>query len=61
MPRQPTTYQFDLFSDPHDAETAQMSTMAGAAGRDAPDADKLMVRLILEPRRARRSTGGGAS
>ena len=63
MPRQPTTYQFDLFSNPHDAEDGADAAMAGAARRDAPTLTKLMVRLILDhvDGEHARATGGGAS
>ncbi|MER8550506.1 hypothetical protein NKH41_33670, partial [Mesorhizobium sp. M1169] len=59
MPRQPTTYQFDLFSNPHDAETAQMPPWQALPEETRLTLTKLMVRLILDPRRrrARRSTG----
>ena len=32
MPRQPMTYQFDLFSDPQHGEDGRDAAMAGAAG-----------------------------
>ncbi|MER8575762.1 hypothetical protein NKG99_35055 [Mesorhizobium sp. M1409] len=48
MPRQPTTYQFDLFSKPHDAETAQMPPWQALPEETRLTLTKLMVRLILD-------------
>ncbi|MER9281984.1 hypothetical protein [Mesorhizobium sp. M0522] len=48
MPRQPTTYQFDLFSNPHDAETAQMPPWQALPEETRLTLTKLMVRLILD-------------
>ena len=45
MPRQPTTYQFDLFSNPHDDEMPQWQTLPVETRRTLT---KLMVRLILD-------------
>lgn len=47
MPRQPTTYQFDLFSNPHDADTAQMPPWQALPEETRVTLTKLMVRLIL--------------
>jgi hypothetical protein len=48
MPRQPTTYQFDLFSNPHDAETAQTPQWQALPIETRHALTKLMVRLILD-------------
>jgi hypothetical protein len=48
MARQPTTYQFDLFSNPHDAETAQMPQWQALPAETRRRLTKLMVRLILD-------------
>ena len=48
MPRQPTTYQFDLFSNPHDAETVQMPQWQALPAETRRALTKLMVRLILD-------------
>lgn len=48
MPRQPTTYQFDLFSSPCDAETAQMPQWQTLPEQTRRTLTKLMVRLILD-------------
>lgn len=45
MPRQLTTYQFDLFSNPHDVETPQWQALPPETRRTLT---KLMVRLILD-------------
>jgi hypothetical protein len=45
MPRQPTTFQFDLFSNPHDAEMPQWQTLPVETRRTLT---RLMVRLILD-------------
>ena len=48
MPRQPKAYQLDLFSNPHDAKTAQVPHWQ-ALPVDARQAlTKLLVRLILD-------------
>ncbi|WP_316979399.1 hypothetical protein [Shumkonia mesophila] len=48
MPLQPTTYQFDLFSSPCDAETAQMPQWQTLPEQTRRTLTKLMVRLICE-------------
>jgi len=48
MPRLLTTYQFDLFSDPHDAEAAQMPQWQALPAETRRRLTKLMVRLILD-------------
>ena len=45
MPRQPKTFQFDLFSNPHALETAQTPQWQAQTRRALT---KLMVRLILD-------------
>ncbi|MUT24759.1 hypothetical protein GNX14_26860 [Mesorhizobium japonicum] len=47
MPRQPTTYQFDLFSKPHDAQTAQMPPWQGLPEETRLTLTTLTVRPIL--------------
>jgi len=48
MPRQPTTYQFDLFSSPHDTEAAQAPPWQALPEETRRRLTKLMVRLILD-------------
>jgi hypothetical protein len=48
MPRQPKTYQFDLFSSSHDAKTAQMPQWQSLPAEARRTLTKLMVRLILD-------------
>lgn len=48
MPRQPKPYQSDLFSNPHDAETAQMPPWQALPEETRLTLTKLMVRLILD-------------
>ena len=48
MPRPLTTYQFDLFSNPHDAETAQMPQWQALPAETRRRLTRLMVRLILD-------------
>jgi hypothetical protein len=48
MPRQPTTFQFDLFSNPHDAEMTQMPQWQTLPVETRLTLTKLMVRLILD-------------
>ena len=48
MPRQSTTHQFDLFSNPHDPETAQMPPWRALPEETRLTLTKLMVRLILD-------------
>jgi len=48
MPRQPKTYQFDLFSNPHDAKTAKMPQWQALPVEARQALTKLMVRLILD-------------
>jgi hypothetical protein len=48
MPRQPTTCQFDLFSDPDDVETAQLPQWQALPVEARQALTRLMVRLILD-------------
>lgn len=48
MPRQPTTYQFDLFSKSGDARTVQMPQWQALPEETRLRLTKLMVRLILD-------------
>jgi hypothetical protein len=48
MPRQLTTYQFDLFSNPHDVEAAQTPQWPALPAETRRTLTKLMVRLILD-------------
>jgi hypothetical protein len=48
MPRQPKPCQFDLFSRPHDAETAQMPRWQALPAETRQALTKLMVRLIRD-------------
>ncbi|TIT04453.1 MAG: hypothetical protein E5W98_08500 [Mesorhizobium sp.] len=48
MPRQPTTYQFDLFSNPHDASPRRCPPRQALPGETRLTMTKLMVRLILD-------------
>lgn len=48
MPRQPNTYQLDLFSTPHDAKTAQVPYWQALPVAARQALTKLMVRLILD-------------
>ena len=48
MPRQPTTFQFDLFSNPHDAEMTQTPQWQTLPVETRRTLTKLMVRLILD-------------
>ena len=48
MPRQPKTYQFDLFSNPHDAKTAQTPQWHALPAEARQALTKLMARLILD-------------
>ncbi|MUT24760.1 hypothetical protein GNX14_26870 [Mesorhizobium japonicum] len=47
MPRQPTTYQFDLFSKPNDANTVQTPQWQALPAATRRSVTKLMVSLIL--------------
>ena len=47
MPRQPTTYQFDLFSKPNDANTVQTPQWQALPAETRRSVTKLMVSLIL--------------
>lgn len=47
MPRQPTTYQFDLFSKPNDANTMQTPQWQALPAETRRSVTKLMVSLIL--------------
>ncbi|WP_442580075.1 hypothetical protein ACSBOB_32185 [Mesorhizobium sp. ASY16-5R] len=55
MPRQPKTYQFDLFSNPHALETGQTPQWQALPCEACQALTKLMVRLILD-----HADGGGA-
>ena len=48
MSRRPTTYQFDLFSNPNDTETAQMPNWQALPVETRLTLTKLMVRLSLD-------------
>ena len=48
MPRQPMAYQFDLFSNPNDAEIAQTPLWQALPEETRRTLTKLMVRLILD-------------
>jgi hypothetical protein len=48
MPRQPTTYQFDLFSKPNDAKTMQTPHWQTLPAETRRSVTKLMVSLILD-------------
>jgi len=48
MPRPLTTYQFDLFSTPHDAGTAQIPQWQALPAETRRRLTRLMVRLILD-------------
>lgn len=48
MPRQPTTYQFDLFSSQDDAKTAQTPQWQALPAETRRSVTKLMVSLILD-------------
>jgi len=48
MPRQPTTFQFDLFSNLHDAEITPMPQWQTLPVETRRTLTSLMVRLILE-------------
>lgn len=48
MPRPPTTYQFDLFSQPDDATTVQTPQWQTLPAETRRSVTKLMVSLILD-------------
>ena len=48
MPRQPTTYQFDLFSSPPAVKTAQIPQWQALPEETRRRLTRLMVRLILD-------------
>jgi hypothetical protein len=48
MPRQPTTYQFDLFSSQDDAKTVQTPQWKALPAQTRRSVTKLMVSLILD-------------
>ena len=48
MPRKPTTYQFDLFSKPNDAKTAQTPQWEALPAETRQTLTKLIVRLIVD-------------
>ncbi|RWK59602.1 hypothetical protein [Mesorhizobium sp.] len=57
MPRKPTTYQFDLFSKPNDAETMQTPQWQTLPAETRRSVTKLMVSLILDHVDGDRSPG----
>ncbi|KXF74792.1 hypothetical protein ATN84_22480 [Paramesorhizobium deserti] len=57
MPRKPTTYQFDLFSKPDDAETMQTPRWQTLPAETRQSVTKLMVSLILDHVEDMRSPG----
>jgi hypothetical protein len=48
MPRQPTTYQFDLFSKPNDAKTVQTPQWQALPAETRRSVTQLIVSLILD-------------
>ena len=48
MPRQPTTYQFDLFPSPRDPETAVTPRWQTLPAETRQTLTTLMVRLLLD-------------
>ena len=48
MPRQPTAYQFDLFSNPREAQTAPVPPWQTLPDETRYKLKKLMARLILD-------------
>ena len=48
MPRLPTTYQFDLFSTPNDANTVQTPQWQALPAETRQSVTELMVSLILD-------------
>jgi hypothetical protein len=48
MPHQPTTNQFDLFSNPHDVGMMQTPQWQALPAETRRTLTKLMVRLILD-------------
>lgn len=48
MPRKPTTYQFDLFSKPNDADTMQTPQWQTLPVETRRSVTQLMVSLILD-------------
>jgi hypothetical protein len=57
MPRQPTTYQFDLFSKLNDAETVQTPQWQALPAETRRSVTKLIVSLILDHVDGDRSPG----
>jgi hypothetical protein len=57
MPRKPTTYQFDLFSKPNDADTMQMPQWQTLPVETRRSVTNLMVSLILNHVEDQRSPG----
>lgn len=47
MPRQPKTYQFDLFSTPNDAQIEQTPHWQALPAETRQSVTRLMIRLIL--------------
>ncbi|AZO50312.1 MAG: hypothetical protein E5V66_05115 [Mesorhizobium sp.] len=48
MPRQLTTYQLDLFTNPHDVETPRTPLWQTQPAETRRTLTKLMIRLILD-------------
>jgi hypothetical protein len=48
MPRQPTTYQFDMFSTPNDANMMQIPQWQALPAETRRSVTKLMVSLLLD-------------
>lgn len=48
MPRQTTTYQFDLFSSQHDAEAAQTPQWQTLPAETRRSVKRLIISLILD-------------
>ncbi|RWF90787.1 hypothetical protein [Mesorhizobium sp.] len=57
MPRQPTTYQFDLFSKLNDAKTVQTPQWQALPAETRRSVTKLIVSLILDHVDGDRSPG----
>lgn len=57
MPRKPTTYQFDLFSKPNDADMMQMPQWQTLPVETRRSVTKMMVNLILDHVDDKRSPG----
>lgn len=48
MPHQPSTYQFDLFSGPHDPKTAQMPQWRALPIEARQALTRLLTRLVID-------------